>query len=177
MSRVDIGDGGLPIDIPDQWLPDWHTHVRAAIERGRHERALTSARSQLIQGLAPVTVARRVGLPRREVDQLAAWLRGPPGHLITIADERHILDHPLPDENPDYRFVEPSQWPTNRNPPHRIRILHAGTDPPTGSAQLPEYRLTITVTPIEDRCRASAPSNPRSGPTPKSSPSATKPAS
>lgn len=141
MPLVNIGDGGPPIDIPAGWLPDWQQHVRAAIEHGAHLRRVASAKANLRNGLGIATVALRTGLPRDEVARLAAHIRGTDNNPVTVADEQRILDYPLAE--PDDQHTHPSQWPTRRNPPHRIRLLIGSHD---HELELPT--ITITITPI-----------------------------
>jgi hypothetical protein len=144
MPLVDIGDGGPPIDIPASWLPDWQTHVRAAIERGAHLKRVASAKAQLRQGLSVARVALRAGLPRDEVAKLAAAMQ-PVGDLITVADEQRILAHPVySDVEQNSTYATPAEQAC-RNPPRRIRILTAGS-----THHLPTVHLTITITPIKD---------------------------
>lgn len=92
MPLVNIGDGGPPIDIPAGWLPDWQTHVRAAIEHGAHLRRVANAKANLRNGLGIATVALRTGLPRDETARLAAHIRGTDNNpVITVADEQRII--------------------------------------------------------------------------------------
>lgn len=152
MPLVNIGDGGPPVDIPEKWLPDWQTHVRAAIARGAQRRAVASAKVQLRQGLAIPTVALRTGLPRDQVARLAAAIRGNDRDLITVADEQRILEHPVfGDVALTSTYGSPAEA-ARRNPARRIRVITGDNQRDCdGSCGLPVITIRIRITPIEDR--------------------------
>lgn len=157
MTRVDIGDGGPPIDIPDQWMPDWQTHLRDVIARGHAERdlqrSIRKAEHKLRTNASIAAAAAYSGLPADHVARIAARLEAKDfsQHGTDLDAYRKILGYPVRDDDPlRESLVDPSQWPTRRNLPHRIRILHAGDPPPhhgPGECGLPVIRITIT--PIE----------------------------